>query len=153
MYVIDPSVDELPNADFKFLLKKWNDIKAAGRLPKKADFPPQEMVHILPKIMIIDIIHNPLNEDIDCKFRLVGTAITQALDVDPTGKYLSDIPNDPETIKRIKTSVDTKTPYIKYTNRHEWFDNSYKNYDGLCLPLSSDGETINQLMILFNIDR
>ena len=153
MYIVDPSVEEMKNPDFEFILQKWHEIMASGRFPTKADFPPQEMVSLLPKIMLFDIVHPENEPEPIFKFRLVGTAICQAIGIDPTGKFLTDIPFDPETADRMKTCIETKKPYAKYKNDREWPDLSYKDYDGLGVPLSSDGETIDHFLYIFHMER
>lgn len=65
----------------------WAVKSAAGR-PTLAAVRPQEMARLLPHILIVLVLRDPL----DFRYRLIGSAVRERLSADRTGQLLSQIP-------------------------------------------------------------
>lgn len=60
-----------------------------GGFPGRADIAPEEMLHLLPYIFMVDVLRGAEGEP-DFRFRLVGTAIAE-MEGEHTGRLLSDM--------------------------------------------------------------
>jgi hypothetical protein len=71
------------------LFRYWDKKRGARRMPARRDIDPIEMDRrFLPHLMLCEVA-----EDGDrIRFRLVGTALVKRLGIDPTGRFLADLP-------------------------------------------------------------
>ena len=80
--------DDLPNPIMRDIYQYWLDMKGDRLMPSRADLNPIEITKLLPHLSLIDVEHKTGRY----KFRLIGTETVNVLDMDPTGKYLDEIP-------------------------------------------------------------
>ncbi len=68
-------------------LDTWWREKAGGRIvPDRADLDPAEIPHLLPYLLISEIVH-PFR----IRYRLLGTEVVQITGMDFTGSYLDEL--------------------------------------------------------------
>ena len=82
----DESFLEICDPRIKTFYQLWLSKKAGDRLPRRADFYPDEMIELLPYLFMVDI--EP--ESGDYRYRLVGTNEASLRNFDPTGKLVKD---------------------------------------------------------------
>jgi hypothetical protein len=127
------------------LLEDWEKRRRGRTLPARSDFDPLDLKYMMGKLLLVDILREPLR----FRFRLIGTELVKRIGVDVTGKMLDDYP-DPEfrehMRERYTAAVTTRQPLGSSQTRLV-LDGRLRRYEALLLPLASDGETVDMLMI------
>jgi hypothetical protein len=127
------------------LHEDWQARRRGRPLPARADFDPIDLKYVLGKLLLVDVLREPLQ----FRFRLVGTELVKRLGVDLTGRTLDDYP-DPEyrefLRQRYTAAVAARRPLSSIQTRLI-LDGRLRRYEALLLPLASDGVTVDMLMI------
>jgi hypothetical protein len=124
--------------------------KAAGRLPSRADIDPTEIPRLLPYIRLVDVI-GPGRY----RYRLVGTEVQKMHTSTATGHFVEDVLKGPVAARVIEVYdecvrdrrpiyfeivfIGTDDSQLSQLRRHS---------KALFLPLSSDGETVDKVMVI-----
>lgn len=134
----------------KDVLDLWEK-KRRGRIaPARRDFDPAELKAVLTCVTLVDVHHDPL----DFRYRLVGSEMVHAYGRDMTGLSVRDLQLRPfrDLILRDLTElIATRQP--QYAALH--FTNPaghLRAYQLLRLPLSSDGERIDMLLLVAEVE-
>jgi hypothetical protein len=129
-------------------LRDYWQAKRGDRLgPPRADIRPEELRPHLPNLFLLDVVEGGR----DLRFRLVGTALTQAARRDATGRLFSDVYSDlPEQLAQLfavyRNLVETQQPVFARTNVF-WFPHAaYRQCETAILPLSDDGQSVNMIL-------
>ena len=70
------------------LYEYWLRIHPApGTLPARANFDPMRVPHLLPHVMMLDVVGRPPR----FRYRLVGTRMVDSLGSDLTGRWLDEV--------------------------------------------------------------
>ncbi len=122
----------------------WRSIKSDAPFPRRADMQPEQVVALWPYILMVDVL-----EDGDYFVRLFGQTLVDAYG-EQTGRKVSESTVPAVVRERSKLLFDYcvahAVPCYAYwpaTERRILFD-----VEALCLPLSSDGVTLDRLMSL-----
>lgn len=126
------------------VLEYWSAKRAGQPMPSRRQIDPLELgPAILPHLMLVDVEPGPR-----FRYRLFGTAVTQAFGSDPTGQYIDEIMvgryrdfllglyGDLITMKK---PVYSTSIYGRRTDTKMWTQR-------LMLPLSSDGDTVDMAL-------
>lgn len=122
----------------------WLAKKGDRVAPPRSAIQPEEITRLLPHIVLIDVVGEPPR----FRMRLVGTRVVEAFGQEVTGKFVDEI--DLSTIgaavlARGRAAVAERRPDL-----HVWEytkgDGRHIKYERLILPLSADGESIDQLL-------
>lgn len=70
-------------------LAYWDRARGARSMPARAEIEPRAIVRILPNLMLLDVLREPL----DFRYRLVGTRIDHYAADRYTGKRMSEVPH------------------------------------------------------------
>ena len=65
----------------------WVGLRPEGGLPSRADIDPADLKADLPHLMLLEVLNDPL----DFRYRLVGTAVDRFSGVGRTGKRVSAV--------------------------------------------------------------
>ena len=121
----------------------WQERSGSRRFPARRDIDPLDVPYILPDIMLVDVLRNPLL----FRVRVHGTERVRRANYDLTGKLLDEIP-DPEyrnyALQRCMGLVETAEPTLVNYGRD--LDGRYYRYEAIWLPLSEDGKEVTQLV-------
>lgn len=145
MAAADALLANIKDDRLRRLYQYWTMKRGTRRFPARRDIDPLDFAYVLGHVMLIDVAHNPLR----FSFRLYGSALLdrhQATDM--TGRDLDDHPR-PEFRRYLRAEwTDTIT---RAAPSHGFFDrlvdDDLRNFESLRLPLSSDGETIDMLLV------
>ncbi len=122
----------------------WNAKRGSRRWPARRDIDPLDFGYILGWIILADVTYDPLRFYI----RLYGSEIARRAGFDVTGTYLDEHPQ-PEfrgyVEKAWRDTVERREMTHGFFDR--WVDDRRLRFETLRLPLSSDGETIDMLLI------
>ena len=138
------SADQIESTAIRELFDYWRR-KCGGRtLPRRRDIDPVDIPHLMPRILITDIEHDPFR----VRYRLVGTKVVEMTGYEFTGWYLDEIalPNDEGPIlESYRSACETKAPVM---TRVKWrlAPDIVAEYDVCFLPLSDDGETVDMVL-------
>jgi hypothetical protein len=137
-------IDVIENDGLRRLYRYWQDKRAGRRYPSRSDIDPIDFAYVLGWIMLIDVSHDPLK----FRFRLYGSELAGRLGVDMTGKYLDQHPQ-PEWRAYLGRSwadlVEKGEPTHGFFDRV--IEQRKRSFESLRLPLSSDGATVDMLVI------
>jgi hypothetical protein len=126
------------------LYDHWNAKRAGRAFPARADFDPVELRWIIGNLLLVDVMRDPLRFSV----RLHGTNLANRAGFEMTGKAMDDYP-DPEYAKVALRSftmvVETRRPFARVNERI--IDGRAYGYETAMLPLSSDGEAIDMLLV------
>lgn len=129
--------------DLEDVLDYWEG-KRRGRIaPSRADIEPLDLATVLPRIMLADVLSNPL----DFRYRLSGTGIADVHGTELTGLAPRDL--RPAEYGRLidqhyRQCVNERRPLLHLI----LLDTLHRSrgYARLLLPLSNDGNAISMLM-------
>lgn len=128
----------------------WDGKRHGRTMPARADFDPLEMKDWLPGIVLVDVQHDPLQ----LTYRLVGTRSVELKQRDVTGQRVADGYHGSsleEILENYRQVIDGRC--IVY----DWEVVASKSAhledtETLMLPLSADGETVNMVMVYFELN-
>lgn len=121
----------------------WQSKRAGRPLPGRRDIEPAELKSVLPHLMLIDVEPGPRY-----RYRLFGTAVTEAFGMDPTGKcvdevmlgdYKSFLLGLYDDLCREKQPIYSTSIYGTKRDTKMWTQR-------LMLPLASDGDTVDKVL-------
>jgi hypothetical protein len=121
----------------------WRSKCRDGRIPSRGDIHPEEIPHLLPYVMLHDVVRQ--SGAYRFKARLIGTHIVDVCGSNPTGRYLDEYmpAGDYEKIYRtLANVVTTKEPFygVVPVYREEGY---LLNFELVTMPLSYDGEQVD----------
>jgi len=123
----------------------WDGKRGARSMPARADLDPIEMRFAIGDIVLADVIDA---EPPRFHIRLHGTNLAERTNFDLTGKMLDEMPS-PEFRELSKHGfrrvAQSKEPLHALAER--LLDGRMQRYEVIVLPLSSDGERVDRLMI------
>ena len=147
---LDPQVQARDPRLFE-LLGYWNRIRGSRAMPRRADIRPEDIPTLLPNIILIDVVPEPLR----LRYRLIGTDITKTMQRDSTGRYYDEI-YAPDLLEQIygtfRYLLAHKAP-LRTFGPAFYPDKNFYSYETLNLPLSEDGAAINMVlgMLVFHV--
>ena len=130
--------------DLEAVLAYWRS-RCAGRFaPRRSDLdPPVDLPAVLPRIMLVDVLHDPL----DFRYRLSGTGICDVDGRDLTGLSPKEL-NPPEYGQLVWRHYVgcVQDPQPVAHRFHVELADKLRRYVRLLLPLSEDGKAVTMLM-------
>jgi hypothetical protein len=129
----------------------WDNKRQGRKMPSRADLDPIEMKPWLPGITLIDVFHNPRR----LVYRLVGTKLIELRGRDVTGMTVEEGfigASLEDVLENYRLAIEEKTLV------YDWDplptpDGWLREPEGLLLPLSSDGETVDKVIIYSEVIR
>ena len=130
--------------ELKTLLEIWDALRKDRRMPSRADLNLFHLKAHMGHLFLVDVQRDPLR----FRYRLVGTKITDIVHRDVTGRYFEDIYTGRllQSMIEVQSWVVNERAPLRIYSRTGHPDNKLYVYDGLLLPLSADGETVNMVL-------
>jgi hypothetical protein len=123
----------------------WLDKRGDRRFPARADFDPIELRFILGNLILVDVIGK---QKPDFRIRLHGSNLVSRHGYELTGKMLSELPIDEQRKRAQQTfAAVVANGEPLYGHRDQMFGNKWQPYETLILPLSSNGNDIDVLLV------
>ncbi|WP_207482530.1 PAS domain-containing protein [Arenibaculum pallidiluteum] len=129
--------------DLLDLLRVWDGLRGSRRWPARGDIDPEAFRLHLGELMLIAVEHDPLR----FRYRLIGDLITEAAGYDMTHETFEDQP-DPvfrDFCLRLFTNALAHGEPVSAAGERT-IDGQVFGFDSLLLPLSGDGQSIDQYM-------
>jgi len=122
----------------------WDEKRGDRPFPSRADIDPLDFAYVLGNVILVDVLHAPLR----FRIRLYGSNLAQRMNFDMTGRDLDDHPC-PEFRARVARDWQQTVESRQITRKtiDEWLDDRRVRYESLRLPLSTDGRTIDMLLV------
>jgi hypothetical protein len=147
----DALLAEIMDERLRRLYQYWCEKRGGRRFPARADIDPLDFAYVLGYVMLIDVTYDPLR----FRFRLYGSALLDRNSaVDMTGRYLDEHAR-PEF--RAYLRAEWADTIARAVPTHGFFDrmidDELRKFEVLRLPLASDGQTIDMLLVcaVFNL--
>ena len=124
----------------------WDGKRAGRAMPARADIDPAEIKALLPHVVLIDVLSDPL----DFRYRLMGSAIEAHLSNRYTGLKMSEIAHQRppsrlwSNFQAVVVSRQPLVTQVPYIGPHK----DFLAAQDLITPLSSDGSKVD---MLFNL--
>lgn len=126
----------------------WQHIHPPTGLPGRQHVDPLDFPDLLPGIWLLDVQRQPFR----LRYRLAGTRIVDAIGREVTGLWIDEAHphhiSDPSYLGRYRLAVETKTPNRRRGRPKTWLSEDYREVENVVLPLATDGETVDMLMVL-----
>lgn len=126
-------------------LEYWEAKRGARSMPARRDIAPDEIVRLLPHIVLLDVAYDPL----DFRHRLIGTHVDYHLSEPRTGQWMSNNAHQArgsliwavlETVVTEHRAVSSSVPYV---GPHKEF----KQVQDVVMPLSDDDRRVNMVLV------
>lgn len=128
------------------LLDYWQAKRGSRAMPARADIDPLDFPWLLGNISLTDVL--PGAKGPRYRFRLIGTRAVQRFGYDPTGIWIDDLP-EPAYRRHILAAYDEllrrRIPLVEQLDM--MIDERMHDYEILRLPLSTDGVTIDMILL------
>ncbi len=132
------------------LYRDWSKRRRGRRMPSRGDFDILDLGYILGDLNLLDVLHAPLR----FRFRVHGTNAVGRLGFDLTGKTIESYP-DPDYRRIVREHfsavVQSKAPKRIVRDPYRIRDRVLR-WEGLILPLSADGETVDMLLVGLSVE-
>jgi hypothetical protein len=128
------------------LLAYWRGLRAGRRMPSKDDVDPLNIpAPLWPYLELVDVY---LGAPPRLRWRLIGTHVTEAVSRDATGSYFEDLygADDYQTLAMPFNWVIARGQPLRLFGSSSFVDKAWNNYEGIYLPLSDDGESVNTIL-------
>jgi len=142
-YVVDPEVLAPELAEVR---DYWRAKCGARAMPRRADINPAELRQHLPYLSLIEV----LPDTKDYRFRLLGTAFSEILGRNSTGKTIREVyaSADPDVMQWMLDSYDAVVKHKRPVFKRGTLRAVQKEFiaaEAVHMPLSEDGEHVNML--------
>jgi len=134
----------------------WRGKAAGPAMPRRADIDPTQIPNLLRDVMLVDVLPQGRY-----RYRLIGTANTQAHGMHATGRYLDEVLPGPEyrghvialydECVRLRRALYSECLFMSPQRRAP-----ERHTKVLFMPLAEDGKTVNMVFVVqvfFYFDR
>ena len=134
------------------LYRYWEAKKCGRKLPSRADIDPAEMKPWLPGLVLVDVVDLPSERRIT--YRVVGTAVCMHRGFDPTGRPVQEglygNVRD-EVLENYRIAIEERSIVFDYDPTPSR-SGLAREIGTLFLPLSSDGDAVDKILIYQDIE-
>jgi hypothetical protein len=142
--------EQLGDPDLIRFYDAWAALRGDRAMPSRKDLDPLQIgPEFLPNLMLIDVLREPRRY----RYRLIGTHVVTATGEDRTGRIFENVgffKVHPAIVEQYGRVVDTMQPLHSLEPFTNFRSGSAYEVDRLLLPLSSDGHTVDMLVVLFH---
>lgn len=138
-------MDTIVNPRLQRLYGYWCERRGDRRFPARADIDALDLTFLMGNMILVEIV---AGERLGFRIRLHGTNLVQRAGYELTGKMLNELPISQfrqlamDTFTHVAT---TGKPFRVYRDRV--LDDRTHRYETVMLPLSSDGERVDMLLV------
>lgn len=141
-------ITEIQSKPLQDLYDYWKSKRVDQPVPLRAQIKPAEIVYCLPYVMILEGRQDPMR----FFYRLVGTAIVSGFGTDFTGQFVDEMNIGEQAAKNaaMMRSVTETGNVSYYAGEFKKDDRRYMRQERIAMPLSSDGTTIDTILVGLN---
>lgn len=136
---------DIKHPKLRQLFDYWSEKCGARRMPSRADIDPLDMTFIIGNVILVDVV---AGTPLGFRVRLHGTNLVERVGYELTGKSLDELPQTEfreaaqESFTRVATSAEPTAG-----KRDRIIDGRFARYETVIMPLSSDGERVDRLLV------
>jgi len=146
--LIEATAETVQRPRLRRLLDYWHAQRGGRRLPSRRDLDPMDFPWLLGNISLAEVVHDPAGGPVRYRLRLVGTLAAERFGYDPTGRFIDELP-EPTYRERVREAyhevVRRGVPLVERMDMV--IDDRIHDYEILRMPLSSDGSTVDMLVL------
>ncbi|MGH6894045.1 MAG: PAS domain-containing protein [Dongiaceae bacterium] len=144
-------IEEVPSTRARRMHRYWLGKKGGRAMPSRADLDPAEIKDLLPNVILTRLEYQPFR----VLYKLIGTRAVENAGMDYSGHYLDELDFvsefDTDWPAIYRAIADERAPIyglcqIKFT------DGVIKPYVCAMFPLSSDGERVDQVLAIEDLE-
>jgi hypothetical protein len=138
----------IADPDMAALYDYWLARRGDRRMPSRRDIDPVDLPRQLPNLMLIDVEQPGPH----LRYRLIGTRVVEASAENRTGEYFDNVAffaKNPVVMQQYLRVVETGMPVLSLEPFKNFVSGSDYQAERLLLPLSSDGQTVDMLLVHF----
>jgi hypothetical protein len=142
----EPFLASLDDPMLREMYEYWRG-KCAGRsMPRRGDIDPAEITKLLPHMMITEM----LEQGTRYRYRLAGSAVTEAFGRSLTGHYVDELMKGAyrEFVERLYRSIYLNRRCIFSESIYSGSKNPGVTTKRLLMPLSDNDWIVNQVLVL-----
>jgi hypothetical protein len=138
-------VPEIAHPKLKRLYDYWLAKRGDRKMPARADLDPIDMTFVIGNLILVDVVDASPPR---FRIRLHGTNLVQRVGYELTGKMLDELPQN-EFRKLAQESFTRVVATAEPTagKRDRVIDARFARYETVIMPLSSDGERVERLIV------
>lgn len=140
----------LDSGPLREIVDFWESLRQDGRLPSRTDFKPEDLRNWLSHILLVDIVDGGKR----FRWRLLGTAITDVLQRDNTGKWFDEIYKGEQLAafeENYALAFHHKKPFW-FQGTFEYTNKEHISFRSVHLPLASNGVDVDMVLVLLQYD-
>jgi hypothetical protein len=136
---------DIAHPKLRQLYDYWDRKRGGRKMPSRADLDPLEMTFVIGNIILVDVIDGSPPR---FRIRLHGTNLSQRVGFELTGKMLDELPVAEfrelaqESFTRVVSSAEPR-----HGRADRLIDGRQARYEVVVMPLSSDGASVDRLII------
>ena len=132
----------------------WEGKRRGRPMPARGDIDPLEMKDWLAGVALVDVVRDGAAGDYALRYRLIGTRPTMLRGQDVTGRrvevgYFGA--SLEAALENYRLVIEQKTPVYDWDHTPS-SDGFAREAETLLLPLSSDGETVDMVLVYQEVD-
>lgn len=143
-YLIAGEAD-IASPKLRELWRHWHTLHRDGRPPTRAEFDPTAIPHLMPYLMLLDVVEGGK----DFRYRVVGTHVARIHGTDNTGRTVSQAFPSPDAayvIRLYRRSVEARAA-VGFRGEPLRRDERVLEYEIVHLPLSGGDGQIGKVLV------
>ncbi|HEY1836196.1 MAG TPA: PAS domain-containing protein [Rhizomicrobium sp.] len=145
---------KLDHPTLAFLRDYWEQKRGTRAMPSRADIKPSELREHLSWVIVMEVLPGMA----DFRYKLIGTLVSQYWLRDSTGKTVSEAfseesPGAAKGVLAMFRKCARDKAIVRSWGSAGWIEGGFEDFDCIVLPLSDDGENVNQILHAFVFDR
>ena len=144
-------IEDVPSSRARRMHQYWLDKKGPRAMPARSDIEPVEIKDLLPNVILSRIEYEPFR----VLYKLIGTRAVENAGIDYSGRYLDQIDFVSEfgtDWPAIYRAIATDKVPIYGLCQIRFTDGVIKPYVCAMFPLSSDGERVDQVLAIEDLE-
>ena len=139
-------LENLDEPMLRELYEYWCSKRAGRLIPQRRDIDPAEIPKLLPHLMITEMVEGGTRY----RYRLAGTAVTEAFGRELTGLYIDEVMTGAyrEFLERLYRTVYLNRRCVLCESKHISSRDLALKTKRLLMPLSEDGIAVNQVLAI-----
>lgn len=145
--LIEATAETVQRPRLRRLLDYWHAQRGERRLPSRGDLDPLDFPWLLGNISLAEVLRDSAGK-LRFRLRLVGTRAVERFGYNPSGRFIDELPElDYRALLQIKYNevVSRSLPLVEQLDMV--IDERSHVYEILRLPLASDGETVDMILL------
>jgi PAS domain-containing protein len=145
------------NPSVRRFFEYWLSIAPAGQLPGRQHFDPLDIAAIMPRVWILDVVHEPPGPRF--RYRLVGTKEVETLQREVTGQWLDEVQphlrDRPGGFERFFYMVEHGRATYRTGRVSFMHHRDHRIVENCMAPLARDGQTVDMIAVcsvLYRLD-